>query len=193
MSAQKGKSKPEYTAEQKAEIVERVCSLYETQNATVASCCGMAGISDRLFNLWVAQSSEFSERYKKAKERQDKNYWENIIRPLAKTTLQRLLEGEEITDTELRDLSDKGKLTGDKAQTVKTGRTQPNATALIFALKGLYPEMFADRALLNVKTEAMEPKEITPEMIAQIDRLLSGEQTTDDEGATLPGKRKGQR
>lgn len=193
MPAQKGKSKPEYTPEQKAKIVERVCSLYETQNATVASCCEMAGISDRLFNLWVAQSSEFSERYKKAKERQDKNYWENIIRPLAKTTLQRLLEGEEITDTELRDLSDKGKLTGDKAQIVKTGRTQPNATALIFALKGLYPEMFADRAFLNVKTEAMEPQAITPEMIAQIDRLLSGEQTTDDEGATLPGKRKGQR
>lgn len=46
---------------------------------------------------------------------------------------------------------------------------------------------------MKLEIDGVEGTTVTPEMIAQIDRLLSGEQTTDDEGATLPGKRKGQR
>ena len=96
-------------------------------------------------NAIKKQYAEFAERYKKAKANQDAHYWQDIIRPLTKTSLQRLLEGEETEDTEVRDLSDKGLLTGHTAQTVKRSKTQPNATAVIFALKGLYPDMFADR------------------------------------------------
>jgi len=67
MAAAKGISKPEYTFEEKTAFVERVCELYETQHATVESCCEAVGISVRSFSLWVSQFAEFTERYKKAK------------------------------------------------------------------------------------------------------------------------------
>ncbi len=144
MAANKGESKPQHTQEEKWAIVEKVCELYETQNATVESCCQAVGITDRLFRLWVGQNTEFSERYKKAKEKQDEVYWD-MLRPLAKTSLQRLLQGEETEETQITDLHFKGSLTNEQAQTIKRGKSQPNPTAVIFTLKGLYPDMFADR------------------------------------------------
>lgn len=189
MAANKGESKPQHTDEQKRAIVERVCELYETQNATVESCCEAAGISDRLFRLWAGQSSEFSERYKKAKQKQDAHYWENVIRPLAKTSLQRLLEGEETQDIEIRDLSDKGLPTGFKATTTKQSRTLPNPTAVIFALKGEFPERFADRSEVNLKTEQPQLLTITPDKIAQIEAIIA-DAKQDANIQPLPGKRK---
>lgn len=186
----KGEKQIKHTDEQKREIVERVCELYETQNATVESCCEAAGISDRLFRLWLGQNSELSERYKKAKAKQDDVYWD-MLRPLAKTSLQRLLEGEETEDVELKDLSFQGFLTNQKAKTVKRSKTQPNPTAVIFALKGLYPDMFADRSLVNMKVESVEHETLSAEMLDEIDRHLVAKKT--DEGTVIPGKSKGQR
>lgn len=192
MSVEKGTSKPEYTPEQKAKFVDVVCELYESQNATIESCCKAAGISVRSFHLWVGQFAEFAERYKKAKANQDAHYWQDIIRPLTKTSLQRLLEGEETQDTEVRDLSDKGILTGQQATTVKHSKTQPNATAVIFALKGLYPDMFADRQLVNMKVENMEGKTLTPDMIDEFERYLEAKQQSDNGISPIPGKSKRQ-
>lgn len=189
MSAKKGEAKPEYTPEQKAEIIERICELYETQNATVESCCESAGISNRAFNLWVGQNAQFAERYKKAKQKQDAHYWENVIRPLAKTSLQRLLEGEETQDVEIRDLSDKGLPTGFKATTTKQSRTLPNPTAVIFALKGEFPERFADRSEVNLKTEQPQLLTITPDKIAQIEAIIA-DAKQDANIQPVPGKRK---
>lgn len=153
----KGEKQIKHTDEQKREIVERVCELYESQNATVESCCDSQGITYRTFYLWLAQNSELSERYKKAKSKQDESFWEEIIKPKAKTGFERLLEGEETEDLEIRDLSDKGILTGYTAQTVKRSKTLPNAPSVIFAMKGLYPDKFADRTKfegdLNLKTD----------------------------------------
>ena len=192
MPVKKGTSKPEYTHEQKAAFVERVCELYETQNSTLESCCRSVGISDRSFNLWAGQFAEFAERYKKAKANQDAHYWQDIIRPLTKTSLQRLLEGEETEDTEVRDLSDKGLLTGHTAQTVKRSKTQPNATAVIFALKGLYPDMFADRQLVNMRVETIEDATLTPEMIDDFERFVAAKSKSDNGISPLPGKSKRQ-
>lgn len=55
------------------------------------------------------------------------------------------MEGEETQDVEVKDLSDKGLPTGYTAKTVKSSKTQPNPSAVIFTLKGLYPDMFAER------------------------------------------------
>lgn len=189
MPAKKGESKPEYTPEQKAGIVELVCELYETQNATIESCCQSAGISKRAFSLWVGQNTQFAERYKKAKQQQDAHYWEEIIRPLAKTSLQRLLEGEETQDVEIRDLSDKGFLTNQKATTVKTSRTTPNPTAVIFALKGEYPERFTERQDIKIQSDQPELLPITPDQIAQIEAILANGKH-DAEIQPVPGKRK---
>lgn len=143
----KGEKQIKYTEEQRVEIVERICLLYESQNASVASCCQACGITDRTFNLWVAADSELSERYKKAKEAQDKNYWEHIIRPLAKTALQKHLEVE-YADKEA-DVVYQGVMAKDEEGNPIKQRTRefvlPNSTITIFAMKGLYPGMFADR------------------------------------------------
>lgn len=189
MPVAKGATKPEYSQEQKAELVERVCQLYESQNCTVESCCKAAGISESIFRLWITQFGEFGERYKKARAKQDETYWD-MLRPLAKTSLQRLLEGEETEDTEVRDLSDKGLLTGYTAQTVKRSKTQPNATAVIFSLKGLYPDMFADRQLVNMKVETIEGETLTPEMIDEFERFVAAKSKSDNGSSPLPGKQK---
>lgn len=191
MSARKGEAKPQHTEEEKAAIVERVCELYETQHATLESCCAAAGVSDRLFYLWLAKNSGFSERYKKAKQNQDVIYWEEVIRPKAKTALEKLLEGQETEDIEIRELSDKGVLTGDKAQTVKRGRTTPNPTAVIFALKGEYPERFVERQDINIKSVGQpELIPITADKIKQIEAILANGKP-DAEVQPVSGKRKG--
>jgi len=191
MPVAKGTSKPEYSQEERAAIVERVCELYESQNATLESCCKAAGISYQAFNLWVVQNGDFGERYKKAKAKQDVHYWQDIIKPLTKTSLQRLLEGEETEDVEIRDLSDKGLPTGYTAQTVKRGKTQPNATTVIFALKGIFPDMFAERNIIDLKTDAPQMIPVNPDQIAAIEKILNGESTTDIHA--VPGERKAQK
>lgn len=148
MAAQKGQPKPEYSYEQKAEKVEAICLMYESQQATVASCCAVVGISDRLFNLWCAQFSEFSERYKKAKEVQEAEYWESIIKPLQKKALQRHLEVETAED------ESEVVYQGVKAIDPNTNEpviqhskkwVLPNPSVLIFSMKGTYPDKFAER------------------------------------------------
>lgn len=189
MPVEKGKRRPEYSPDERAVLVERICELYETQNASAESCCEAANVSYRVFMLWIGQNSAFAERYKKAKQKQDAHYWENVIRPLAKTSLQRLLEGEETQDVEIRDLSDKGLPTGFKATTTKQSRTLPNPTAVIFALKGEFPERFADRSEVNLKTEQPQLLTITPDKIAQIEAIIA-DAKQDANIQPVPGKRK---
>lgn len=143
MSAQKGKSKPEYTHEQKAQIVERVCLLYESQNVTLESCCNAAGVSVRAFYLWVSENAQFAERYKKAKVKQDDFYWD-LLREKGKTALERLIEGEEKTEVKEEGSNVGGKFIMAK-KTTTTTKILPNATAVIFAMKGEYPERFVER------------------------------------------------
>lgn len=189
MPVGKGNRRPEYTLEQRAVLVERICELYETQNASAESCCEAMNVSYRSFMLWLRQNTAFAERYKKAKQQQDAHYWEEVIRPLAKTSLQRLLEGEETQDVEIRDLSDKGVLTNQKATTVKTSRTTPNPTAVIFALKGEYPERFTERQDIKIQSDQPELLPITPDQIAQIEAILANGKH-DAEIQPVPGKRK---
>lgn len=147
MPVKKGQSKPEYSEEQKAVIVDRVCSLYESQHATIESCCNASGIGYSTFALWCVQNKDFGERYKKAKVIQDETYWHEIIRPLAKKALQRHLEVEH-EDKEV-DVVYQGVMAKDKdGRPIKQHTREfvlPNPTLTIFAMKGLYPGMFTDR------------------------------------------------
>lgn len=144
MPQKKGHPKPEYSHEERADIVERVCALYESQRATIASCCQSVGITDRTFNYWVAQSSDFAERYKKAKAAFQVHYWEGIITPLAESALERLLRGEKKTEKKEEGKMVDGKFVVSKTVTTETEHL-PNATVTIFAMKGLHPERFTDK------------------------------------------------
>lgn len=141
MPSEKGKANPQHTEAQKIELGKKACDLYASQQATIASCCKAVGISDRSFNLWVVEYPELADYYKKSKERQDLDYWESLIKPLAKTALQKHLEAEILE--EHKEVVSEGRLTGEVQKTTKTAL--PNPTITIFALKGLYPGMFSDK------------------------------------------------
>lgn len=144
----KNEKQIKHTPEQKAELVKRICVLYESQNATIASCCKACGISDRTFLLWLAENSELSERYKKAKQTQDNTYWQEIIRPLAKTAMQRRLEGETKTETKSEGEwrgEGKARVFVERKRTETKSEILPDTTLTIFAMNGLYPSMFAKR------------------------------------------------
>lgn len=125
-----------------------ICGLYESQQSTIESCCNSVGISDRLFRLWCAGNSEFSERYKKAKQNQETDYWENVIKPLQKRALQKHLE------VEVSEEENEVVYQGVKAVNLETNEpvTQkskkwvlPNPSVLIFSMKGTYPDRFSDK------------------------------------------------
>lgn len=145
MAAEKGKPNPKYKLEQKLEMSERICQLYESQQATLESCCEAEGITAATFYLWRAGINEINERYKKAVEKQDANYWQDVIRPLGKRAIQKHLEVE-YADEE-KDVVYKGFKTGEIERSRKW--ILPNPTVTIFAMKGLYPEMFIDKHDVN--------------------------------------------
>lgn len=155
MPVQTGTPKREYTDEEKADIVEKVCQFYESQNCTLESACQAAGIGDRTFLLWRTQNADFAERFKKARNVQQSEYWETIIQPKAASALQRLLEGEKVFEKKVK--RERVKLPGaEETALVETELVEtekeilPNASVVIFVTKGLYPERFTD----HIKTDA---------------------------------------
>ena len=143
MPGAKGKRQIKHDPEERAEVVEWVCNLYESQHATIASCCKAAGISYQSFNLWCNRYAELGDRFKKAKEKQKENYWQDIIRPLAKAALIRHLEAEHTLVIRERDIVVNGIPTGQKIRITTRRKILPNVTILIFIMKALYPERFA--------------------------------------------------
>jgi hypothetical protein len=142
MPGAKGKRQIKHDPEEREVMVERVCNLYESQHATIASCCKAAGISYQSFNLWCNKFEELGDRYKKAKAKQKENYWQDIIRPLLKAALIRHLAIEETTIVMERNVLVNGIPTGQKIRITTRKQTLPNVTVLIFIMKALYPERF---------------------------------------------------
>jgi hypothetical protein len=142
MAVKKGTSKTEYSKEAKAEIFKKVCDVYAASNSTLTNCCEALGISERLFRYWMDGNVDFSELYKKAKERSTEIYWDRL-REKAQTGLERLVSGETYTETRNE------VMVGEKGTTTKNVDAEvivmPNPTSVIFALKGEYPERFTDR------------------------------------------------
>ena len=90
MGRVKGVAAPKHTDEEKIILAKQVCDLYESQNCTLDSACDEVGIKSRTFYLWAAQIADIAEFYKKAKEKADEFYWQELLRPKLKTSLQLL-------------------------------------------------------------------------------------------------------
>lgn len=172
MAAKKGSAKPEYTENEKIDLVGKICNLYASNTFSIASCCESVGISDRLFRYWIETSGEFSDLYKKAKAKSVEIYWDRL-REKAQTGLERLVEGETYTETkhEVGVTS-----TGSINKTTETEVTVlPNPTSVIFALKGEYPERFVERQDITSKGKEIGQSpfaNMTPERQAEYLRLL---------------------
>jgi hypothetical protein len=147
----------QHTDEQKLEIAKRVCDLYESQGATIESCCEACGISARTFYYWKSCFAEIAEMYKKASEKSDEIFWE-VLKPKVKRALERLVEGERKVETK-KELGS-GPLGATEKETVTESEILPNSTVAIFAAKGLYPDKFADRSKVEhsgeIKTDFMQ-------------------------------------
>lgn len=143
--------KPTFTDEERTEIVEQICLMYETQRCTLASAAEAAGISVRTFFLWRGQYSEYSERYKRAKKIQRAAYWEDVIQPLQESALERLLTGGTTTDKKTKGERNAAGEFVVTEQVVVERMNLPNAAVAIFVTKGLNPEMFVERQ--EVKTD----------------------------------------
>lgn len=145
MPVAKGEKKPQHTHEQKATIIKRVCALYESQNATLESCCEASGISYPTFYLWCAENEEFRDLYKKAKAAAADHFFENILVPKAMTATELLLMEREIEEEKEEELAYQGFRTDQKRKIVTKTKQQPNATTAIFVMKAAFPDKFKDR------------------------------------------------
>lgn len=153
------KQKINHTESERLEIVKGVCALYESQNSTLASCCDASGISERTFRYWAASFADIAALYKKAKDKSVEIYWDRL-REKAQTGLERLVEGETYTEKrhEVGVTS-----TGAIDKTTETEVTiLPNPTSVIFALKGEYPDRFADRAKTQSTVRVVDGLEKIP-------------------------------
>lgn len=140
----KGKAQPKHNKAEKLDIGFRICELYESQWCTLESCCESVGISPRSFYLWCVQLSELAQRYKKAKDISEQNYFEELLKPKAMRSLQKLVEGFDDERNVTKDLSFQGLLTGGKEVVITKTTVAPNPTSVIFAMKGAFPGKFRE-------------------------------------------------
>jgi hypothetical protein len=153
MGKRKGVAAPQHTEEQKIALAKQVCDLYESQNCTLESACNEVGMPMRTFHLWNAQIAEIAEYYKKAKENADEFYWQELLRPKLKTSLQLLVEGfddkqEVEEDVYWQGVAVKDSISGEtlRKNKVTKSRVAPNPTSVIFGMKVVFPEKTKDRA-----------------------------------------------
>jgi len=148
MAGKKGEPQKKYTDEEKLKIGLLVCDLYESQGATIESCCNAAGVSVAAFRLWAVQLGELGEAYKKAKALQDQIFWDRL-KPIAKSAFERLLTGEAKTEVK-NEYEGEGEEKKLKKHIKTTSEILPNPTVTIFAMKGVYPDMFVERTQSEV-------------------------------------------
>lgn len=189
MGKAKGVSAPQHTEEEKIALAKQVCDMYQSQNCTLQSACDAAGIPMRTFHLWNAQIAEIAEAYKKAKEKADEFYWQELLRPKLKTSLEILVEGfpeeqEVEEDVYWQGVCVKDPETGMPIRKNKVTRTRvaPNPTSVIFGMKVVFPERTKDRAdvTTNGKDITADPLANVPiEKQAEILRLLLPKKNAD--------------
>lgn len=145
MGRVKGAPAPQRTDKEKIVLSEKVCELYETQNATIESCCEAVGISDGSFRLWCRQIAEIGERYKKAKEVFEQQYFEERLKPRLMTAMERLITEMEDEKVVVEELAHQGLKTGDSRTVITKTKREANPTAVIFGMKGVFPDRFVER------------------------------------------------
>jgi len=129
----------ERTIEERRQLVNAICELYENDNVTIESCCGEHGIAVRTLRNWAENDAEIATRFKNAKQKHSKNGKERI-KEKAVDALERLVVGYWVEETETVELYGKtGDLAGRQIKTKKR-YVGPNPTAVIFTLKNADPE-----------------------------------------------------
>lgn len=174
MGRAKGVPSPLHTNEQKIALSEKVCELYETQNATIESCCEAVGISDGSFRLWCKQIDAIGERYKKAKEVSEAHYFEERLKPKLMTAMERLVTDMEEEKEVTEELAHQGLKTGDTRKITTKTRREANPTAVIFGMKGIFPDRFAERTKTESTLTIHSGNELSAEQYAALKAIVDG-------------------
>lgn len=128
--------------------LERICKLIESDDYTVAELCKMAGIAESTYYDWKANNAEFSEAIKKAGERRL-----DTFKVAARSGLLTLLKGKEWEEVTTEYVEDPEAKKGSKPKIKSMKKVKkfimPNPVSVIFALKNLDKDNFADL----IKTE----------------------------------------
>jgi hypothetical protein len=148
----KPKAKKIDPEQERREKVEKICELYSLENVTIESCCSEIGISVRTFQNWINNNSEYSDKYKKAKEANAK-IGKDGIREKAATALEKAITGFFVEEEETIERFNAG---GVKTSTIRTKRKKfinPSTTAIIFALKNVDPANWNDQNAIDISGE----------------------------------------
>ena len=155
--------KPKYNEK----MVKRITDLIESDDYTVSEICKRVGIGESTYYEWQADENktEFAEAIKKAQEKRLE-----VFRMAARRGLRMLLEGKEWEETTTEGMLKKEADGKESFKTTKAKRVKkfimPNAVSVIFALKNLDPDNFAD-VFKNILATDKKPdwldEEIKPE------------------------------
>lgn len=136
-------------------IVEKICSLIQSDSYTIPEICQLVGIAESTFHEWKASKPEFSEAIKKARAA----FFE-LLSVEAKKSLMKKVKGYEVEETKTVYV-DSGKSVVDengkekqkpkvKEKTIVTKHIQPDTAAIIFTLTNTDPDHWKNRQSSDV-------------------------------------------
>lgn len=181
MAKTKGASSPHHTDEEKITLSKSICDIYETQNCTIDSACDSVGITSRSFYLWAAKISEISEMYKKAKSKSEDHFFEERLKPKVMRSLEKLIDGFNDEQAVEEDVVWQGVISKDdggnvvKKMKVTRSNVAPNPTSVIFAMKGLFKERFAELSKTESTLTIVNGVEMSPDQYAQLKAIADKE------------------
>jgi len=126
-------------------LLKKVVNLIESDDYTIKEICLQVGITAETWFQWLKSNAEFSDSVEKAKERRL-----DTFRKAARSGLLTLLQGTEFEEVKTEYTTGKDPENPKKSIPVVKSQTrikkliQPNPTSVIFALKNLDPDTFAD-------------------------------------------------
>lgn len=155
------------------QIVERICSLIESDTYTVAEICQKVGISERCYYDWQSNNAEFAEAIKKANDRFDQ-----LIVQEARNSLRKLVSGYDVEEKKTVYTEGKDGKPKVKEQTTVKKHFQPNTAAVIFTLTNKAPEDWKNRQNTELTGKdgkdliSAKPDEEIDKRIAELEKKL---------------------
>lgn len=132
-------------------VVDKICSLIQTDSYTIPEICELVGISESTYHEWKVSKPEFSEAIKKAQAA----FLESLCVE-AKKSLMKKIKGYEVEETKTV-YQDSGRKNEEgkpipkiKEQTKVTKHIQPDTAAIIFTLTNTKPDEWKNRQSSDV-------------------------------------------
>lgn len=142
-------------------IVDRICSLIESDSFTIAEICSNVGIAISTYYEWIETKSEFSEAIEKAKKQFDE-----ILAKEAKNSLRKLVNGYDVEEVktiyvESKEIGEDGRPKPKiKEKAITKKHFQPNPTMVIFALTNKAQDEYKNRQ--NSEVTGKDGKDLIP-------------------------------